>query len=353
MQPVSSATHVTSANLINLAVVVGYLLMIVGVGTYFALRRKSASQFMLADQSMPGWAVGLSMFGSYISSISFLGNPATTFKGNWMFAGFTLMTPVGLLVGTRVFMKFYRRGGAVSAYSHLEARFGPWARTYAVFTFLVLQMARMGTILFLLSQAVLPLLGGTSNDLWLARLIIVAVGLLITLYTLFGGIEAVVWTGVIQAFVLILGPILCVATLLWKMPGGVALAAGGEVALDVALVDAPVAQVFEDRVEDHEPEYRRGQVPRVRPEAEFFMRRAGRDDLARAARHFDQQRGDDDERAEEEHDALEDAGPDDRFDPAEERVEHDQHAHDDDDRARGPRRVRRAAARAHQRHDRL
>ena len=212
--------HVTSANLINLAVVVGYLLMIVGVGTYFALRRKSASQFMLADQSMPGWAVGLSMFGSYISSISFLGNPATTFKGNWMFAGFTLMTPIGLLVGTRVFMKFYRRGGAVSAYSHLEQRFGPWARTYAVFTFLILQMARMGTILFLLSQAVLPLLGGTSNDLWLARLIIVAVGLLVTLYTLFGGIEAVVWTGVIQAFVLILGPILCVTTLLWKMPGG-------------------------------------------------------------------------------------------------------------------------------------
>jgi solute:Na+ symporter, SSS family len=220
VHPVSSATHVTSANLINLAVVVGYLLMIVGVGTYFALRRKSASQFMLADQSMPGWAVGLSMFGSYISSISFLGNPATTFKGNWMFAGFTLMTPIGLLVGTRVFMKFYRRGGAVSAYSHLEKRFGPWARTYAVFTFLILQMARMGTILFLLSQAVLPLLGGTPNDVGRARLIIVAVGALITLYTLFGGIEAVVWTGVIQAFVLILGPILCVATLLWKMPGG-------------------------------------------------------------------------------------------------------------------------------------
>ena len=67
---------------------------------YFALRRKSANQFMLANQSMPGWAVGLSMFGSYISSISFLGNPATSFRGNWMFAGFTLMTPVGLLVGT-------------------------------------------------------------------------------------------------------------------------------------------------------------------------------------------------------------------------------------------------------------
>ena len=209
-----------TANLINLAVVVGYLLMIVGVGVYFALRRKNASQFMTADQTIPGWAVGLSMFGSYISSISFLGNPATTFKGNWMFAGFTLMTPIGLVVGTVVFMKFYRRRGEVSAYSHLESRFGPWARTYAVFTFLVLQMARMGTILYLLAQAVLPLMGGRPDDLWMARLIIVAVGVLVMFYTLFGGIEGVVWTGVIQAFVLILGPILCIATLLWKMPGG-------------------------------------------------------------------------------------------------------------------------------------
>ena len=56
-----------------------YLLMIVGVGAYFAVKRKSSSQFMLADQSMPGWAVGLSMFGSYISSISFLALPGKAF----------------------------------------------------------------------------------------------------------------------------------------------------------------------------------------------------------------------------------------------------------------------------------
>ena len=94
----------TAAHYINLAVVVGYLLMIVGVGAYYALKRKTASQFMTADRTMPGWAVGLSMFGSYISSISFLGNPATSFAGNWMWAGFTLATPIGLLVGTTVFI---------------------------------------------------------------------------------------------------------------------------------------------------------------------------------------------------------------------------------------------------------
>ena len=213
----------TATHYINLAVVVGYLLMIVGVGAYYALKRKTASQFMIADQTMPGWAVGLSMFGSYISSISFLANPATSFSGNWMWAGFTLVTPIGLLVGTTLFMRFYRRGGAVSAYTHLESRFGPWARAYAVFTFLILQMARMGTVLYLLSQAVVPLLGagGAGADTtWTARVVIVIVGVLIMLYTLFGGIEAVVWTGVIQSAVLILGPVIVIMTLLLKMPGG-------------------------------------------------------------------------------------------------------------------------------------
>src|SRR5688500_19767756 len=131
----------TSTHYINLGVVVGYLLMIVGVGTYYALKRKTANQFMTANQTMPGWAVGLSMFGSYISSISFLGNPATTFKGNWMFAAFTLMTPIGLLVGTSVFMMFYRRGGSVSAYSHLEARFGDRKRTRLNSSHLVISYA--------------------------------------------------------------------------------------------------------------------------------------------------------------------------------------------------------------------
>ncbi|BCM94443.1 sodium/glucose cotransporter [Abditibacteriota bacterium] len=205
---------------LNIAVVVGYLVLIVGVGTFFALKKKDAEGFMVAHQTMPGWAVGLSMFGSYISSISFLANPAQTFAGNWMFAAFTLVTPIGLWIGTSIFLKFYRRSHMVSAYSHLENRFGPWARTYAVFAYLILQMARTGTILFLLSQATVPLLGGQASDLGLARIIIVVVGVLITFYTLFGGIEAVVWTGVIQSIILVLGPVICLATILLKVPGG-------------------------------------------------------------------------------------------------------------------------------------
>ena len=221
-----------SAQIANIAIVVGYLVLIVGVGTYFALKKKDADQFMIAHRSIPGWAVGISMFGSYISSISFLANPAQTFSRNWMFAGFTVITPLGLLIGSTVFMRFFRHAHHVSAYTHLEERFGPWARTYAVFTYLILQMARMGTILYLLAQAVVPLLGGGAGDLWLARVVIIVVGLLMTFYTLFGGIEAVVWTGVLQSVILILGPMICIATLLTRIPGGLGEVLGTAAAND-------------------------------------------------------------------------------------------------------------------------
>ena len=130
--------------------------------------------------------VRLSMFGSYVSSISFLGNPGKSFASNWNAFVFTIATPIAAIVAVSWFVPFYRRSGEVSAYEHLEQRFGPWARTYAVFCFLLTQMARTGTILYLLALAVAPLVG------WDVRLIIVLTGTMMILYTIFGGIEAAV-----------------------------------------------------------------------------------------------------------------------------------------------------------------
>src|SRR5687767_11767342 len=186
----------TATHYINLAVVVGYLLMIVGVGTYYALKRKTASQFMTADRTMPGWAVGLSMFGSYVSSISFLANPGKAFAADWNFFVFSLATPIAAIVAVTWFVPFYRRLGEVSAYEHFERRFGLWARTYAVVCFLLLQVTRTATIVYLLS---LPLSRLSGQD---QRPIILIIGAVMILYSVFGGIRALVWIGVVQSVVL-------------------------------------------------------------------------------------------------------------------------------------------------------
>ncbi|NUQ69920.1 MAG: sodium/solute symporter [Chthonomonadales bacterium] len=206
--------------IIDIAVLLTYLSGIVGVGLYFARRNRTAEQYTTAERSFPGWAVGMSMFGSYISSISFLANPGKAFSDNWCAAGFTLATPIGLIIATRWFCGFYRATGTVSAYDHLEKRFGGWARTYAVVCYLLLQMGRMGMITFLLAKAVVPLISAGSPPPWLLPAIIMAIGALMTLYTLAGGIQAVVWTGVVQSVVLIAGPLICIVVLIVGMPGG-------------------------------------------------------------------------------------------------------------------------------------
>ncbi len=203
-----------SLPVLDITVLITYLVAVVGFGCWFAWKSKSADEFMSAGRSLPGWAVGLSIFGSYVSSISFLANPGKAFDGNWNVFAFALSLPLAAWISTRCFVPFYRQTGEVSAYEHLEARFGPWARTYGVVCYLLTQLARLGTILYLLALALQPLVGLD------VRLIIVLSGIVITIYPLFGGTEGVIWTGVVQAIVLVVGAVVCVGLLLVGVQGG-------------------------------------------------------------------------------------------------------------------------------------
>jgi solute:Na+ symporter, SSS family len=199
---------------VDLIVLFAYLLAVLGVGFWFARRSASTGEYTAAGRSLPGWAIGLSMFGSYISSISFLANPGAAYGGNWNAFAFSLATPIAAALAVLWFVPFYRRSGHVSAYEHLEERFGPWARSYAVICFLLYQTARMGMVIYLLGNVVAPLTGFPVSAT------IIATGTLMTIYTLAGGIKAVVWTGVLQSFVLIGGTLACIAMILIGTSGG-------------------------------------------------------------------------------------------------------------------------------------
>jgi SSS family solute:Na+ symporter len=199
---------------IDLAVLVVYLGGVVGLGCWFVRKSRSTDEFMAAGRSLPGWVVGLSILGTYVSSISFLANPGKSFGGNWNPFVFSLTLPVAAWIAVRYFVPFYRQGNSISAYSHLEQRFGPWARVYAVICYLLTQLGRMGTILYLVALALAPLTG------WDLKTIIIVTGVLVTLYTLMGGIEAVIWTDVAQSIVLTVGMLVCVVILLLGMPEG-------------------------------------------------------------------------------------------------------------------------------------
>ncbi len=198
----------------DLLVLIVYLIVVVGLGVWLAKRSKTTAGFMAADGALPGWAVGLSIFGTFVSSISFLANPGKSFDADWNPFVFGLSLPIAAWIATKWFVPFYRRIGEVSAYTHLEKRFGTWARVYAVVCYLLTQMGRVGTILYLVALALAPLTG------WSVVTIILVTGILVTLYTLVGGIEAVIWTDVVQSIVLTLGIFLCLGVIFTGMPEG-------------------------------------------------------------------------------------------------------------------------------------
>lgn len=198
----------------DLVVLFVYFAGITLLGTSFVRTSKTTRDFMVAGTGLPGWAVGLSIFATYLSSNTFLGVPGKAYATNWNAFVFSLSIPIAAWIGLRYFVPFYRQGEDISAYTHLEKRFGPWARLYAVLCYLLTQLARTGTILFGMALALQALLG------WRIETIILITGLLTTLYTMLGGIRAAVWTDVVQSFILTGGAILVVVLILCDIPGG-------------------------------------------------------------------------------------------------------------------------------------
>src|SRR5476651_1040977 len=199
----------------DLAIIVLYLLGMVFVGFYFSRKNKSSEQFTKASGSIPGWAIGLSIYATFLSSNTFLGVPGKSFGGNWNAFVFSLSMPLAAFVASKYFVPFYRKTGQISAYTHLEKRFGPWARTYTVVCFLLTQLARMGTVFFGIALSLQALTGYSM------QIIMIVMGISIIIYTVLGGIKAVIWTEVVQGIIKTLGAVLIIYLIVTNMPGGV------------------------------------------------------------------------------------------------------------------------------------
>lgn len=183
-------------------------------GSSFAWKNKTASDYTKAGGNMPGFIVGMSIFATYVSSISFLGLPGNAFSGNWNSFVFSLSIPLAAIIAAKFFVPFYRNINSISAYSFLEERFGYWARIYAAACYLLTQIARVGSVLYLLALPLNTMLG------WSIPLIIMVTSFAVIIYSVLGGIKAVIWTDAIQGFILIAGALTCVIVLLFNLPGG-------------------------------------------------------------------------------------------------------------------------------------
>jgi solute:Na+ symporter, SSS family len=199
--------------ILDIAIILVYLLAMVWVGFYFSRKNKNSEQFTTASGKIPGWAIGLSIYATFLSSNTFLGVPGKAFGTNWNAFVFSISMPFAAWIASKFFVPFYRSTGEVSAYTHLENRFGPWARTYAVICFLLTQIARMGTIFFGIALTLQALVGYPMIT------IMVVMGICIILYTVLGGMEAVIWTEVVQGIIKTLGAVLILVLIISEMGG--------------------------------------------------------------------------------------------------------------------------------------
>ncbi len=199
---------------IDLSIFLVYMLAIVGFGVSFSFKKRSASDFTTGGGRLPSWAIGMSIFATFVSSISFLALPGNAYGGNWNGFVFSLSIPLAAWAAVRFFVPLYRKLQSESAYYYLEQRFGAWARIYASACYLLTQLARMGAIMYLLALPMNALLG------WSIPVIIVITGISVVVYSMFGGIEAVVWTDAVQGIILIGGALACLGVIFFSIPGG-------------------------------------------------------------------------------------------------------------------------------------
>ena len=199
---------------IDLIVFIGYLLGTLFLSVIFFSKKRTSKSFTLGSGRTPQWVVTLSIFATFVSSISYLALPGSAYGSNWNAFVFSLSIPVAVLITVRYFIPVYRKINSSSAYTYMEQRFGPWAKIYVSLCYLSTQLMRVGTIIYLLALAVNMILG------WDMVTVIIFTGAFVTAYSIIGGIEAVLWTDAIQGIVLILGAIFCVGILILGMPEG-------------------------------------------------------------------------------------------------------------------------------------
>ena len=184
------------------------ILAAIGTGVYFAHKQKDTSQYFAGGGKIPAWAVGISIFATLISSVTFLAYPGAAYADNWILLVQGLMVPIVLLALIGVIVPLFRKVIRLSTYEYFERRFGLFARLYSSFAFTLGHFSKAGTVFFLVSMAL-----ATFLDINIYSIVLI-LGVTIIILTLFGGMEAIVWMDVAQGFLLIGGGIICILILM-------------------------------------------------------------------------------------------------------------------------------------------
>ena len=200
---------------LNWAILIAYVLLNLLLGYVLSKRIATAKDFYLGRRTTPWWAIGISVVATYVSALSFLGGPAWSYSDSLAVIAIHLNYPIVVFIVVTYFLPFFFLSGVASIYEYMERRFGATSRSVISGVFLVSQALTSAAILYATSLVIQFI---TGVDVVTA---IVAVTIIALIYTMMGGITAVIWTDVIQAGVLFVGAFIVFVALLGEMPAPV------------------------------------------------------------------------------------------------------------------------------------
>jgi solute:Na+ symporter, SSS family len=194
---------------VDAIVIAAYVLTLVAIGLRFSGRQKTTDAYFVAGRSVPGWAAGLSLLATTITSVTFIAYPGAAYAGDWTLLGPGILFLVVIVAIGPIVVPFFRHAVSLSVYEYFGQRFGCLVRIYAAITFALGSFAKMGFVFYLLALSVASFTG------WPMGPLIAGLGIITVFYTLVGGFSAVIWTDVAQGVLLWSGVAVTIVILLF------------------------------------------------------------------------------------------------------------------------------------------
>jgi solute:Na+ symporter, SSS family len=219
------SSRCVSLTWVDYLVIGGYLAAITAFGSWFARFQKTTRDYFLTDRSVPWWAVCFTVVATETSTLTFIGIPASAYAGNMTFLQLALGYVIGRIIVSVLFIPAYFRGDLFTSYELLQRRFGTSVKTLSASIFLLTRSLADGIRLY--ATALVIAVVTQVPVTWVA----VVLGAAMIVYTVRGGVSAVIWTDVVQMFVYIAGAAAIAVALLMQIQGGwSAVVTAGQVA---------------------------------------------------------------------------------------------------------------------------
>src|SRR5689334_11943483 len=199
---------------LDLAVIAIYLVGVTWLGSRFKDSQRTLKDYFLGGRSTPWWAIAFSIVSAETSTLTVIGTPALSFRGNFGFLQVVLGYLLARIVISFLFLPHYFRGEMFTAYELMQRRFGKRIRRFTAGTFLILRALAEGVRVFAIS-IVVSIVVGTGE---VASILVIVC--LTLFYTFEGGMTAVIWTDVVQMFLYVGGALISFFVMLHIIPGG-------------------------------------------------------------------------------------------------------------------------------------